>query len=501
MKRLLTALTIAAFLTLGMQHTQAKEKFVISKSELLNKIKGGWAAQTIGCTYGGPTEFVYQSRMIPDSINIEWPDGRMASYYERNAGLYDDIYMDLTFVDVFERLGLDAPVDSFAMAFANAGYHLWHANQAARVNILNGIMPPLSGDWRYNPHADCIDYQIEADFAGLMSPAMPNQASRFSDRIGHIMNYGNGWYGGVFVGAMYSIAFTTDNIEEIVSEALKTIPKRSTFYKCISDVIAWHKMYPHDWKKTWQLVQDKWSEDIGCPNGVNDILNIDASLNSAYVVMGLLYGEGDFAKTLEISTRCGQDSDCNPATAGGILGTVMGYDKIPEVWMKQCREVEDRNFAHTSISLNKAYDMSYRHALQVIKRNGGKIDGDKVVINKQRPKAVRLEEGFKGLKYAGSIDGIDFNHEKPIEFDGVGLVIGSWYRGEKPDYVADIEVVIDGKVVGRVKAPQLYRKRLPEIFCKYDLKPGHHKMQVRLLNPNKDNSFHMGKISFYDKVK
>jgi hypothetical protein len=50
-----------------------------------------------------------------------------------NAGLYDDLYMDLTFVDVFEKYGLDAPVDSFANAFANAGYMLWHANQAAVI--------------------------------------------------------------------------------------------------------------------------------------------------------------------------------------------------------------------------------------------------------------------------------------------------------------------------------------------------------------------------------
>ncbi len=498
MKKRVFLFSMVAIFMLGVQNNQAKKKISMTKTELLNKIKGGWAAQTIGCTYGGPTEFVYQSRMIPDTVRIEWPEGRMAWYYNSFPGLYDDIYMDLTFVDVFERLGLDAPVDSFATAFANAGYSLWHANQAARVNILNGIMPPLSGDWRYNPHADCIDYQIEADFAGLMSPAMPNQASQFSDKIGHIMNYGNGWYGGVFVGAMYSIAFTTDNIETIVNEALKTIPKRSTFYKCISDVIAWHKMYPKDWKKTWQLVQDKWSEDIGCPNGVNDKLNIDASLNSAYVVIGLLYGEGDFAKTLEISTRCGQDSDCNPATAGGILGTVMGYDKIPEIWMSRCREVEDRNFSYIPISLNKVYDMSYRHALKVIARNGGRIDSDKVVINVQRPKPVRLEEGFKDLKFAGSVDGIDFNHSEPIEFDGVGLVIGSWYRGEKPNYVGDIEVIIDGKVVGRVKAPQVYRKRLPEIFCKYDLNRGHHKLQVKLLNPE-GGDLHMGRISFYDK--
>ena len=121
----------------------------MSKDTLLDKIKGGWAAQVIGVTYGGPTEFEYRSQMIPDSVEIPWgePD-YLASYMKRVPSLYDDIYMDLTFVETFERLGIDAPTDSLAMAVATARYPLWHANQAARYNILRGIMPPESGHWR-----------------------------------------------------------------------------------------------------------------------------------------------------------------------------------------------------------------------------------------------------------------------------------------------------------------------------------------------------------------
>ena len=177
----------------------------ISSATLLDKLKGGWAGQTIGCTYGGPVEFRYNGRYIPDSVALHWDDGSIKSYFDRNPGLYDDVYMDLTFVEIMDRLGLDAPVDSLAQAFARAPYPLWHANQAARFNILNGIRPPQSGHWLNNPHADCIDFQIEADFAGLMSPAMPNSAAQICDRVGHIMNYGDGWYGGVYVAAMYSL--------------------------------------------------------------------------------------------------------------------------------------------------------------------------------------------------------------------------------------------------------------------------------------------------------
>jgi len=127
------------------------ETITLSNETLQDKIKGGWAGQTLGVTYGGPTEFRYRSRIIPDSINIPWPDSLYCKWwFDNSPGLYDDIYMDLTFVEVFEKYGVDAPVDSFANAFANAKYPLWHANQAARYNILNGIIPPASGHWKKN---------------------------------------------------------------------------------------------------------------------------------------------------------------------------------------------------------------------------------------------------------------------------------------------------------------------------------------------------------------
>ena len=347
----------------------------MSKAVLQDKIKGGWAGQTIGVTFGGPYEFRYNGTFIGDYQKLMWHDGLIKDNMINNAGLYDDLYMDLTFVDIFEKHGLNAPVDSFANAFAHAGYMLWHANQAGRYNILHGIKAPQSGYWKNNPHADCIDYQIESDFAGLMSPAMPNTASAISDKIGHIMNYGDGWYGGVFVGSMYALTFTSNNIHTIVSDALKTIPQQSLFYQCINDVIKWHKQYPDDWKQTWFQVQKKWANDIGCPEGIFKPFNIDATVNSAYVVIGLLYGDGDFTKSLEITTRCGQDADCNPSTVGGILGALYGYDKIPAYWKQGLKEAEDIDFKYTTMSLNDVYAIGLKHALENIKRNGGTVDG------------------------------------------------------------------------------------------------------------------------------
>ncbi len=311
----------------------------ITKTELLDKIKGGWAGQVIGCTYGAPTELQWNGTIIDDNVPIPWDDTRILWYFENFPGLYDDVYMDLTFVDVFEKYGIDAPDSLHALAFAQAEYPLWHANQAARYNILNGIMPPASGYWKNNPHADDIDFQIEADFAGLMSPGMVNSAVEVCNRIGHIMNYGDGLYGGIYVASMYSLAFVYDDIEFIVEEALKTIPLESQFYQCITDVIKWYKQNPDDWKATWFKAQKKWTHDKGCPDGVFRAFNIDAKINAAYIVMGLLYGKSNYGATIDISTRCGYDSDCNPANAAGILGTMLGYDKIPDYWKQGIEKV------------------------------------------------------------------------------------------------------------------------------------------------------------------
>ncbi|MEJ7830139.1 MAG: ADP-ribosylglycohydrolase family protein [Segetibacter sp.] len=355
------------------------------------------------------------------------------------------------------------------------------------------------------PHADCIDYQIESDFAGLMSPGMPNTASQISDKIGHIMNYGDGWYGGVYIGAMYALAFTSGNIPDIVTTALKTVPQQSEFYQCMSDVINWHKKYPNDWKQTWLEVQKKWANDIGCPEGVFLPFNIDAKVNAAYVIIGLLYGNGDYTKTLEITTRCGQDADCNPSSSGGILGTVLGYNKIPAYWKQGLKEAEDIDFKYTTMSLNDAYDIGMKHALANIQRNGGKIEGDKITIKQQTPVPVRFEKSFKGsypvakIPVNWSVDKDEIN----FKFEGTGFVIkgdaSGW--GNTSDYVFNTELYIDDKLVESPKLPVNFTTRRYELAWKYGLPKGKHAVRLKFLNPSNEHPVKAGDAIIYsDKL-
>ncbi|HBX44349.1 ADP-ribosylglycohydrolase family protein [Limibacterium fermenti] len=460
----------------------------LTKETLKDKIKGGWAGKTIGCTYGGPVEFLYNGTMIQDYVPIIWNKDRVKWYYDNFPGLYDDIYVNLTFVEVFERLGLEAPADSFAIAFAHAPYPLWHANQAARYNILQGLRPPESGHWLNNPHADDIDFQIEADFAGLMSPGMPNTASQITDKTGHIMNHGDGWYGGVFVAALYSLAFISDDMEFVVKEALKTIPPESSFYQCVNDAISWYEEFPDDWKRNWFECEKKWSSEIGCPDGVFVPFNIDAKINSAYVAIGLLYGKKDFFKTIDIAARCGQDSDCNAATVAGVLGTMIGYSQIPEKWKESLYEIEDRDFEYTDISLNDIYEIGFKHALLVVEQQEGKTDGDQVIINCQQPTAVAYEKSFEGhfpieKKPVNQTISEGFS----VNFEGIGIVLKGSVQCADANYIAQVEMYIDNVLAETAELPvSSSNARRVDLFWQYQLPMGEHTLTFKWLNPRSD---------------
>lgn len=479
------------------------ETVTISEDVLADKIRGGWFAQTIGCTYGGPTEFKFKGGLIQDSEPILWYDDYIYETFVEDPGLYDDVYMDLTFLEVMADNGLNAPVELYAERFANADYKLWHANQAARYNILNGIMPPESGHWKNNPHADDIDFQIEADFIGMLYPGMVNSASECCDRIGHIMNYGDGWYGGVFISALYSLAYICDDIPTLVREAVKIIPEGTKFRSCIDDVIRFHAKYPQDWKQCWFEIDKLHSFDIGCPEGVWNGFNIDAVINAAYVVIGLLYGEGDFEKTMDIATRCGQDSDCNPASAAGVLGVMKGYNAIPEKFRKAAEKIASLPFPYTSLSLEETCAKNMDLIKTAVACNGGSVSETGISFNVQIPQKVAWEQSFEGIRPVGKVVlKKRFTDLVELKFTGNSIVVeGSVVKTghSDDDYKAHIQAWLDGSLVEEFVMPYDYITRKYEIFSRYCFDSGNHSLVLKLLNPHPDFAINAQEMVIYDE--
>ena len=230
--------------------------------------------------------------------------------------------------------------------------------------------------------------------------------------------------------------------------------------------------------------------------------DIDAKINSAYVAMGLLYGQKDFFRTIDIAARCGQDSDCNAATAAGILGVVLGYENIPEMWRESLYEVSDLSFAYTDVSLNKLYDLSLGQALKVIKQQGGKVKGDDVVIKLQQPVAVRYEKAFEGHFPVEKrpING-SLKDELKYTFCGNGFVQKGSVLCEDKSYVAKVELYIDGKLVETANLPVANSTsiddRRVDLFHRYQLEDKEHEVTLKCLNARDDAQIYVGDVLIY----
>ena len=371
---------------------QNKPLLKISFATYKDKVAGGWAGKMIGVEYGSAFEFVYDNELF-DGI-VPWDKAKV-----KEALRNDDLYVQMRFMMVLDSLGINCPASAVAASLADARFELCHANRMARRNYWRGIMPPLSGNPKYNMHADDIDFQIESDFTGFINPGMPNNASRLCNRLGHIMNYGDGVYGGVFVAAMHTQAFFENDIEKVILAALSSIPAKSQYAQCVREIIAGYKQHPDDWRKTWKTFTDKWGEtDICVPNHP---FNEDAKLNGAYVALALLYGKGDMEKTMEIAVRCGQDADCNASTSAGVLGVIKGYAAFDAESKQQIEEVADKDFIYTNYTFHKAIERCFQYAKENVVKSGGCIDGESFLIRTQQPASLYpLEQSFPNIHYS-----------------------------------------------------------------------------------------------------
>ncbi|MFH0758649.1 MAG: ADP-ribosylglycohydrolase family protein [Bacteroidota bacterium] len=355
---------------LGCSQKESHRK--ISVDHYRDKMKGAWIGQMAGVGWGLPTEFDYIDVIIPEEKVPAWEENMI------NQHGNDDLFVEMTFLSSMEKYGVDVDYKQAGIDFANTGYGLWAANRTGRENLRSGMAPPESGHPLYNPNCEDIDYQIEADYSGIIAPGMANVAIRLGEKFGRIMNYGDGVYGGQFVGGMYAAAYFTSDIDEIIRKGLKCIPSESNYAKCISDVVNWHSEYPDDWEKCWEQIMNKYYRTLDHQpfhaQNKDAWVGIDAKVNGALIVLGLLYGEGDLDQTIVYSMRCGLDSDCNPSNAAGILATTIGFNDLPEKFKAGLDAAI--KFSYSDYNFDDLLRVSEFFTREFVIREGGKIVKD-----------------------------------------------------------------------------------------------------------------------------
>lgn len=394
--RLWGALVLAAMLLLSWGVAIGQEPTRrISAEDYYDKVLGGWLGKNIGVLYGEPNEFALRWT----KANGEWQvwhndhreDLKVGEWLHRVPDVahdQDDIYINLIYLEALEKYGLGATGEQIAACWLENNPAVWCANKAALGNMRYGIWPPLSGHPAFSRNTTDIDAQIECDLWGMIAPGMINASADIARKGAYVTNFGEGAYAPIYLACVYSEAFFEPNIRKCMETALAKIPDTSLYAGLVRDCFRWKDQFS-DWHDARMALAEKY-EKLG---------SIHAALNSGAVFLGLLYGDGDYDKTLFVSTMCGWDSDCNPSTAAGILGVALGASRTPAKWKDPMKDIYRGHTVKAyapGIKISELAQKTVALGEKAIEANGGKIveEGGKklYVIPVQPPSAPVVDE-------------------------------------------------------------------------------------------------------------
>lgn len=364
-------------------YTLSSQDITVPAEQVIDKIRGGLLGQNIGVLNGLQYEFKF----------IEQP-GDVSGYepsLPEGAWTDDDTDFEWVYIYTMQKRGeIFIPYEAINDLWVERiNQRIWSANRFARHLMDISIKPPLTGYTAINPWAEFnMSGQFLCETFALLAPGMPQTASRIGLHYTQVAIEQEPAQTTQFFCSMIASAFIEDDIRKIIQQGLSALDENSIIHPITNDVIAWYKQYPQDWRKTWELMHNKYKRDtwIESYNGYG--------LNAAAVIASLLYGKGDFASSIQYAYNFGWDADCNAATVGTILGTIKGYKWI----MAQGWEIVDRyknttrDNMPTDETITSFADRLIDLFEMVNEENGGarirKSDGLSYIIKMEEPKPI-----------------------------------------------------------------------------------------------------------------
>lgn len=320
----------------------------VDKSALRSKIYGAWMGRICGCMLGKTVEGMRTNELVPflqESGNypmkryiyrtdvtsdvIEKYKFKLASrvYADEIDGMPvdDDTNYVVLAQEVISKYGRGFTPANVAKAWLDLQKKNAYctAERVAYCNFIKGYAPPASAVYQ-NPFREWIGAQIRGDYFGYINPGNPELAAEMAWRDASISHVKNGIYGEMFASAMIATAAITSDIEKIILGGLGEIPYTSRLYEDVMSVIDAYKNGASS-SECFDMIHKKYDEYT--VHGWCHTIS-----NAMIVAAALLYGEGDFGRSICMAVETGFDTDCNGATVGSVLGMANGIESIPEYW-------------------------------------------------------------------------------------------------------------------------------------------------------------------------
>ncbi|RLD11692.1 MAG: hypothetical protein DRI44_02955 [Chlamydiae bacterium] len=308
---------------------------IINIEDYRKKVLGCWMGKNIGGTLGEPDEWKRQIN------NYDFYKQDLHGEPMPN----DDLDIQLLWLIALEERGINIDTHTLSEYWINYVVPHWAEYGTAKINMRAGLQPPVSGSFN-NTYKDSCGSFIRSEIWACIAPGSPQVATQYAYEDA-IIDYGGGEgvYAEVFCAALESAAFVINDIRKLIEIGLSYIPENCAVAQAAKTAIVCYDS-KKSWRETRDFILEKYrgravpcvehlisKEDID-KGFVDGILGYDVPSNIGILIIGLLYGEGDFAKTLCTAVNCGEDTDCTAATAGSIFGIMHGYDAIPEKWIE-----------------------------------------------------------------------------------------------------------------------------------------------------------------------
>ena len=285
----------------------------LNKETYRDKVYACWIGKNIGGTMGTPFEGL---RQINNITGFTTPPSVVLPN--------DDLDLQLVWLYALEQNGPNA-INTAMLGEHWVSYITPHWNEygIGKANMKRGLPPPMSGDYD-NDWCNSNGAWIRSEIWATVAPAMPHVAAKYAMEDAMVDHgAGEGTFAAAFVAALQSAAFVISDLRKCIEVGLAAIPENSRMAKSIEFVLDCYDK-GMTWLDARNAVQ-QLNADIG--NGW-----FEAPSNVTYAAIGLLWGEGDFKKSMTTAINCGDDTDCTGATVGATMGILYGTAGIPEDW-------------------------------------------------------------------------------------------------------------------------------------------------------------------------
>ncbi len=304
----------------------------LNRDTVKDKIYACWLGKNIGGTMGTPFEGKTE---LNDIQGFTTPEGTVLAN--------DDLDLQLVWLKAMEDIGpynLSAPIlGEYWISYIPPH---WNEYGLCKNNMHIGLQAPMCGEYK-NVWKHSNGAWIRTEVWACMAPGCPDIAMKYAQMDACVDHgSGEGTYAAMFVAAIEAAAFVITDLRKLIDLGLTKIPAESWMARTIRLLLDCRDK-GIDWKETRQMLVD-YTKELGW---------FQAPANVAFAMLGLLWGEGDFKKSMILAINCGDDTDCTGATLGSLFGILYGTAGIPKDWIDHIGD----NIVSKAIDLGSCYGL------------------------------------------------------------------------------------------------------------------------------------------------